>query len=224
MNHNGNEQYEEQQEAALRKHRKTKRIIIIVFCACLGLLLLSMLLPELFGGESGERQTAPPVDPEKLEETKEEGFNIFEYEEYLKYDRTVYYHDPSMGTTVGVTEETLKTQGEGFAVLYDLLHLVMEGDSEAYNMLVAEALQKESFTQQQVYGILVTKHSQKEMSDAKGPYTEYVYHVEYKIHENNGSYRNDIEPDASRPQYFVINNSSGEWLVMDVIPILTENK
>jgi hypothetical protein len=48
-------------------------------------------------------------------------------------------------------------------------------------------------------------------------YIEYVYKVKYKIHENNGTYRNDILSDASRDQYFVINDSSGEMLVMDII-------
>ena len=47
-------------------------------------------------------------------------------------------------------------------------------------------------------------------------YTEYVLIVEYKIHENNGSFRKDIESDASRPQYFVINNSTGEFKVMNI--------
>ena len=50
-------------------------------------------------------------------------------------------------------------------------------------------------------------------------YTEYVMMVEYKIHENNGSFRKDVESDASKPQYFVINSSTGELLVMDIVPV-----
>ena len=41
--------------------------------------------------------------------------------------------------------------------------------------------------------------------------------VEYKIHENNGTYRRDIESDASRAQYYVINDSLGDLLLMDIV-------
>ncbi len=221
MDQNQIEKKDKRELSAAEKHKRTKAAILIVFAASLGLLLLYLAVPGLFGESTGgERETAAPVDPSKLYETKDADFDIFEYEEYLKYDRTVYIEDPSMSTTESVDSATLSKHGDGFIHLYELLHLVMEGDVEAYNAMVSSALQKESFTQQQLYDIHVTKHSKGDKTDGEESYTEYVFLVEYKIHENNGSFRNDIEPDAGRPQYFVINDREGRLLLMDVIDIL----
>ena len=64
--------------------------------------------------------------------------------------------------------------------------------------------------------MVITKYSESTKQSETGSYSEYVYVVEYKIHENNGTYRKDIESDANRPQYFVINDSTGELLIMDI--------
>ena len=208
------------------KHKRTKMIIIAAFIGSLILLFVCLAIPGLLdvGGVGNERETVPPVDPEKLCETKEEGFDIMEYEGYLRYDRTVYLDDPRTGVTVGVYDEIAGQYGEGFELIYHLIDAVIAGDSERYNSMVHESVgHYESFTQQQIYDIKVTKYSEAKKDGADGTYTEYVLTVEYKIHENNGTFRNTVEPDATRPQYYVINNSTGEFLVMDIIDIIYKN-
>ncbi|MBQ8408391.1 MAG: hypothetical protein IJY39_05945 [Clostridia bacterium] len=206
------------------KHKRTKIIIIASFVGALALLLICTSIPGLLDNGGVERETVPPVDPEKLWETKEEGFDIMEYEEYLKYDRAIYLYDPRTGVTVGVDDETSGQNGEGFKLIYELLNAIIAGDSDTYNSLVHESVGHfDSFTQQQLYDITVTKESESKKEGAGGTYTEYVLKVEYKIHENNGSFRDTVEPDASRPQYFVINDSTGELLVMDIIDVVFKN-
>ena len=201
------------------RSRRMKIIIIAVFVGALLLLAICAAIPSLsediFGTNS--RNEDITVDPSKLAETKEEDFDIFEYKEYLKYDRTVYLFDRGMGTTVSVKPEVADQHGRAFVLVCDILNAINHGDVDLYNSYVYTRLKREDFTQQQIYGILITKESETAIDDKNGYYTEYVYKVEYKIHENNGSFRRDVESDASRPQYFVINDSLGELLLMDVI-------
>lgn len=218
MDHN-----EFQERTPLEKHRRTKAIIIACFLGGLLLMLLFAAVPNLLSEGGGERETVPPVDPEKLCDTKEEGFDIFEYEEYLRYDRTVYLDDPRTGVCISVSEEEAAMQGEGFALLFELLGVLNRGDAEGYNALVCERLQVEDFTPQQLYDITVTRQTESRKGEGSRSYREYVFLVEYKIHENNGSYRNTVEPDACRPQYFVINDSEGRLLVQDIIDVIFSN-
>jgi hypothetical protein len=93
----------------------------------------------------------------------------------------------------------------------------MHGDVDTYNSLVAESEQREDFTQQQLYDIKITKESEENITTENGVCVRYRIKVEYKIHENNGTYRNTIESDVSRPQIFIVNDSTGEFKVMDII-------
>lgn len=217
---------EKRELTAAEKHKRTKTIIIASFVGALVLLLICSSIPGLLtdDGSKEERETLAPVDPEKLHETKEEGFDIMEYEGYLKYDRNIYLSDPNTGVTVSVDDVTAGQNGEGFRLMYELIHAIIKGDSDTYNSLVHESVgHYDSFTQQQLYDIVITKRSESKIEGDKGIYTEYVLQVEYKIHENNGTYRDTVEPDASRPQYFVINDSTGELLVMDIIDVIFKN-
>jgi hypothetical protein len=66
---------------------------------------------------------------------------------------------------------------------------------------------RERFTMQMLYDIVVTRH-----------YTEsgVVYSLEYKIMNNNGSYRSDMPSDCSKTHYFVISDYNGQLLIDEV--------
>lgn len=198
--------------------KKNKIIIISVFAVSLVLLLICSLIPGLLKNDNGGKPDREEytVDPSKLADTKEEDFDILEYEEYLKYDRTIQYCYTA-GVQVSVNDKTLSNYDASFRLIYELIGTLIAGDSDAYNELVHEDVGHfDSFTQQQVYDVVITKYSESTKQSETGSYSEYVYVVEYKIHENNGTYRKDIESDANRPQYFVINDSTGELLIMDI--------
>ena len=222
---NGQNFDEEKHEIEQRKKKKTKIIIIVVFAVSALLLAVFSLAPGLLeGGNTVERETLATIAPEKLHDTKEEDFDIMEYEEYLKYDRTVYLDDKLTGVRISIDESTKGSYGQGLEHLYELIKVIIDGDSETYNSMVSESVgHYEYFTQQQIYDIVITKHSTADMEENGKSYTEYVFLLEYKIHENNGSFRNTVESDSSRPQYIVINDSTGELLVMDIIDIVYKN-
>ena len=224
QNSNFNGITDEEIELLAKRSRKTKTLIVAIFAAALVIAIACAIIPGFFGEESEEQyETYPPVHPSLLHDTKEEGFDIFEYEEYLRYDRTVYLDDPRTGVCISVSEEEAAMQGEGFALLFELLGVLNRGDAEGYNALVCERLQVEDFTPQQLYDITVTRQTESRKGEGSRSYREYVFLVEYKIHENNGSYRNTVEPDACRPQYFVINDSEGRLLVQDIIDVIFSN-
>jgi len=199
------------------KSKRTRMIIIIVFAASLLLLMAYVVLPDLFnGGSKTEEQTYAPIDPDKLHEVMGDDFDIFKYEDYLKFDRNIYYHDKNTGFTQSIDEADSIYYGEGFKVAYDIVNAIMHGDVDEYNSLVAENEQREYFTQQQLYDIKITKESEEKITTENGDCVRYRIKVEYKIHENNGTYRNNIESDASRPQYYIIDNLSGELILTDI--------
>ena len=116
-----------------------------------------------------------------------------------------------------VSEDRANNYGEAFAVVYNVIIAIRNGDATTYNFYMGKKeLKKGIFTQQQIYDILIT-FQPGYTDDEEVSYDKAVFKVEYKIHENNGTYRNNIESDASRPIYFIVDNSSGEMLVTDMI-------
>lgn len=201
----------------LSTKKKTLLIIIAVSVAAFVLCgVVVALLENASGVGNGEVET---VDPWLLEDTKPEDFDIMEYEEYLLLDRTVYRNDNRSGIKVSVSADEYGMYGEAFELVCLVIDSLIEGDANAYNSYMGDSeLKKEGFTQQQIYDIEISPYSTKTYtSKNNSEYIEYVFEVRYKIHENNGSYRNTVDSDRTRPVYFVINDSTGELLVMDII-------
>lgn len=196
--------------------KKNKRLAVTVAICLAGALLICILLTVLmqsltFGGE--EYETRPPVNPSKLHETYAEDFNIMEYEEYLGLDRNIYHDDKQSGVLQSVPYDKASTFGEPFVLMYDVILAIIGGDNVQYNSYMgAERLKTGEFTQQQLYNIKISPYSSSESNGCE----EYVFKVTYCIHENNGTYRNTIESDVSRPQYFYIDNSTGSFKVMNI--------
>ncbi len=196
-----------------------KKLIIIGVSLLAALLLCIGIIAVLEQADSGEeRETIPPIDPSLLSETKPEGFDIMEYDEYLALNRLVYFKDGNTGVTMAVDDEDAKTKAKHFKVMYAIIKAINEGDSETYNSFIGnDELKSADFTQQQIYDITLELYSEESKLDGGSAYDEVIYRVRYKIHENNGTYRNNIESDATRPQYFVLDDRTGSFLVGDII-------
>lgn len=197
-----------------------KKLIIIISLALLVLAAVSVLIFTLGQKEeeTPERTPFPPLLPSQLYDTKEEDFDIMEYDKYLNRDRLIMLYDAQSGVGTSLNDKNYKNQGEGAALLYKMIGAIIAGDSDTYNSLVDESVgHYESFTQQQLYDIRITKESQTDIEGESGNYTEYVFTLEYKIQENNGSFKNNLLSDTARPHKIVINDSTGKLLVMDII-------
>ena len=199
------------------KNKFASKIIatsIILVSALLLIVVLGTVIANLTTKGADEEIT---VDPSKLAETKEEGFDIMEYDEYLNLNRVTMFSDKNSGVAYSVDESNYKGVGADVELVYELINAVISGDSNTYNSFINdESKHIDGFTQQQIYDVEISRQSEEYINNEGKIYTEYVVIVNYKIHENNGTFRKDIESDVSRPQYLVINNSTGEFKIMDI--------
>jgi hypothetical protein len=196
----------------IQKNKKTKRIVIIAFAATLVLVFIAALIPGLFFDDGEEYREYEPIDPSELYETKDEDFDIMEYEEYLALDRNIYFLEGNEEnyTKTAIDIDDAAELGEDVALAYELLECIIYGDFEEYNLLVSDKLKKDSFTQQQVYDITLRRQKANEGY-------EYAIRVEYKIHENNGTYRNNILPDSSRYLVYCMKREGGALKIVDIL-------
>ena len=213
----------ENTEKKKREPMSPKKKVKIIIASLIGALVLCVVLIAVLdavdiGIKGGERETLPSVDEWLLHETYDEDFDIMEYDEYLKLDRNVYLNNKLAGVTQSVSEDDKDLYGEGFSVLYRVISAIRDGDNTAYNgYMGADFLKKKDFTQQQIYSIKIVPEGSETVTNGGVTYEEFIFTVTYRIHENNGTYRNTIESDVSRPQIFIINDSTGSFKVMDII-------
>ena len=213
----------ENTENKKREPMSPKKKVKIIIASLIGVLVLCVVLIAALNAIDGNskddvRETLPPIDEWLLHETYEEEFDIMQYEEYLGLDRNIYLNNKSAGVTQSVSDDDKDLFGEGFSVIYRVIEAIREGDHITYNRYMgADFLKKKDFTQQQIYSITVVPESSGSASEGGATFDEYIFTVTYRIHENNGSYRNTIESDVSRPQIFIVNDSTGEFKVMDII-------
>lgn len=190
---------EKQQSKKRAKFLLLTVTLLFVLLLGLNLLLDSGLLQGLFTTEPSPIEREPvflyPADYDE---------NIFEDEEYLKKDRTVYYQEGAQGLYLATRQDALNT-GELATLFYDYFDAVIHGDHTMLNtFFTAEYFEKngekEPFTMQRLYRMeveLINTFYQ----DQGTPYEIAVYEfdVRYAIDRNNGTFRDDLASDTTRP-------------------------
>jgi hypothetical protein len=193
---------------------KTKRklitaIIIIVAVICL-LLLASVVIDKL---ENKKRAEESVIDYDFYPADFEE--NIYDDEKYLSLIEGDFlkYCDSTTNLTVSIDRESAKDHGDAVVFIVDVLYDIINGDHEAYsknfsNEFYKHNHPKEAFTMQKIYDVTITYISTEKVDD----YTKYNFCLEYRIYENNGTFRKDIG-DGSKKQYLTMTDRSGELLI-----------
>ena len=134
----------------------------------------------------------------------------------------VRYCDADTNVTVGIDME--KREGLSREVLFMLEYVddIIYGNTEGYNAKFSEEYYDSHepitrFTMQKLYGVLITQKQTETLTDKKTGinYTKYSFVLEYKIYENNGTFRRDIGK-GSKKQYFTITDRSGNLLIDDI--------
>lgn len=132
--------------------------------------------------------------------------NIFEDEVYMNMRRDIKYKRGS--TEIVLSEGNVDDQYVTARFFYDYLNCIIEGDYENYpNFYTENCLNDrnfncpEKFTMQALYDIRVALEFEPEVNG--GVVTE-IYTVEYRIYQNNGTYRKDILPDETRRRVFEV--------------------
>ena len=202
-----------------RARRKKNMLTAILIFTAIGLLSGVLLcFPDLFVYEPDAGRDIPMYSDKPLNYVFcEPDYDLIveENEYYMGLDRSL--HLKRGGETLSLTDEEIPGWGEAIVLFQKYFDAAIHADVETYNSLFTEAYYKsaepfDTFAPQMIYGITV-EELRKE--DAPGG-TRYLFNVTYAIHQNNGTFRNDIESDAYKTLLFLLAPESGE-LKIDAI-------
>ncbi len=196
------------------KTKKRMKIAIISIVALIIVLIAASFLIDKYYQRVNEKTNEPidytfyPVDYSE---------NIFEDEDYISIIENgfIYYTDSSTNLTLGISRENAYKQGDDVAFMVEYIYSIINGNVELYNGFFSDVYYEdnkkvESFTMQKLYDVNITKVASNENVE-KG-YVEYKFYLEYKILENNGSFRNDIGAGSKR-QYISVREQDNKFLI-----------
>lgn len=214
--------FEEQSRQARESTRRLKRgMIIVLVCLAIFTVIAIPLIAFLDKAEDEkkEEEVETRKDSTIIFHTPDYDLDIMKEPGYLALDRTIYYCDSQYGLTEALTEKNRNDYGPAVVVLTRMIEAIIAGDADAYNRLLSvnflENHEPEPpFTMQQLYDIRLTKVKETNMDAG---YTQYEFEVEYRIRNNNGTFRTDIGDGESRKQYFILSNSTSKDVLIDQI-------
>ena len=142
-------------------------------------------------------------------------------EGYLGLNRYLRYTDGPYSTYLA-NERDLAAIGPVAYFFRAYFDAIIAGDSEAYNSFFTEEYRKEAgekgrFTKQKVYDVELVKLSEYR-PETEERLTVWEFDVSYRIRQNNGTFRDDIESDAARRQVYqlVRDDSDGKILIRSI--------
>lgn len=217
--------FAEESDRAQASNRRLKRTMLAVIAGMVVFVIIAIpLIRFLDGLESGNGgKETKPLPPSSIIFAKPDyDFDIMKDGEYLELNRRIYHCDERTGLTEELTDKNITGYGAAAAVLRDMIQTIIAGDADGYNELFSENYYanhepEAPFTMQRLYDIKLTKVSETTVQGESGKYTQYDYEVEYKIHQNDGTFRTDIGHDESRKQYFVLSDSTADRVLIDQI-------
>ena len=195
------------QEEIIKQKEKRKKTLILAVCIIAGMAVLLWLVTLIL--ESVDNQTrnqrledeekifwaGPFPDPEDYYD-----YDIFTDTVYMtQTDRSVRIIDAELGIETVMTDENRNSYPLEIRFVSDALELVINGNHEEYNKIFTDEYLKtegdnlREFTMQQLYNITLERIAYKE--DGMIAYTDIK--VYYNIRKNNGSFRTDLDFDAS---------------------------
>lgn len=200
-----------------KKSKKKLLIIIICIVVFIALLAISVEIIEHINTKKEEEPIEIDYDfyPANYNE------NIFENEKYQELIKGEYIRvcNASTGVTVGVDLNKTDKYSPEVQFMLGYIEDIVNGNHESYNLRFSDEYYKtkkplERFTMQKLYDVLITQKEVETVTDKKtgANYTKYSIILEYKIYENNGTFRRDIGT-GSKKQYFTITDKSGSLLI-----------
>jgi len=192
--------------AKLDKKTKKKRmligILIVTVLAAISYVLLEN--PQIF--EAKKDKTPTSMYSDKLYSyifyPSDYNLDVTADETYMGYDRLLHYKRGNV--TVDVSAEDAAGYNDAVAFFVNYFDTVIAGDADTYNTYFTDKYYKsadpyERFAPQMLYDLLIEQLSEKSNDDGS---TQWGFNVSYKIHRNDGTFRNDLPSDASKKLYF----------------------
>ena len=184
------------------------------------------------GDNGSDTGTNKPTAPRDLYEPDWET-DIMTIPGYLSKNRDLKYGILSGNTaiydvTLNTRLQCTSTGGSALALMYDYFEYLRQGDHNAVNGLYRddyfdgeEKKPYKAFPQQKVYDVFVRKYDYDDKNFENLENAEPTYYlVTYKIMENDGLFRYELDSDVEIPQLFGIltyaDGTSEIYLVLDL--------
>ena len=200
------------------KKKKKRRLIIVLVVVTL-LAALSWVLtafPDLFAGKKKDPSVGTMYSDRNISYLFYESdyeLDPTEDEEYMGLDRQLWYKNGNLAVGGELEESAWVDYNDAVAFFARYFRTAIAGDAETYNTFFTDRYYRdakpyERFAPQMIYDIHVEQLSETVNSDGS---TVWMFNVEYKIHRNDGTFRNDIPSDGSKKLLFtLIGGASGE--------------
>ena len=208
---------------------RSKKIILICIMALIAFVICYFVTMSIVNYLSNDE--APPKKPIFFYMADWDK-DIMEDSAYLSKDRNIWYKDSRSGIAITLNSDTLdgvsQDYKKGVALLCEYIDLAIKGDHKGINKFFSEAYYangykaKEEFTMQQIYDICITTIRLSATEENGKEYQSYEFWVEYKIRENNGTFRNDVGSDGAKPEMFIITDRNGDVKIDAIIPYSTK--
>ena len=207
--------------------RKTLLRIVLISCAVLivfaGLSWLIQLYEEWKQSAGTIRFSVETDDYVYAQADYEE--DIFTDEEYLSLDREIRYQTGGLVVSLLMDEDGTE-YGAGFCFFQNYFRAIIGGDLGSYLSCFSAdysrnennvPLPKKAFTAQKVYDILLEYRGEStDGSLAEGESRSY-YVIKYKIKDNNGTLRKDIQSDEIRPLLAELTEKDGRLSITRMV-------
>ncbi len=211
-------------------HQKQKRAILLTFAAMLAIVVIwyagvpaAQSLYNYIEQKINEKKvTSDYLDRIKSLRFYEANYeeNVYDDKEYMNLNRYIAYTEGM--DTFYITDDDYSRYDAPIAFFARYFKTVIEGKYEEYDSYFTENYfkdhkNKETFAPQKIYDIEI-KYISK-LASAEKDETTYIYKVGFKIFKNNGTFRNDIESDASRPLFYTVIEYKDGTVLIDKISV-----
>ena len=206
------------------KSAHLKKVILYIFAGMVAFVILFYIFSSVINVE----ELLSSISDDKYNPTKQTIIffepnyeeNIFEDTKYMGLDRNIYIYNIATGVTESLEQEDYEEYSDAVKLMVDLINSIINGDAETYNKFFSNECiaggyvqLKEEFTMQKLYNIQITQLSEEDNNN----YTKYEFILEYMIMQNNGTFRTDIDSNASKKQYITITDRTGELLIDSIV-------
>ncbi len=207
---------------------RSKRIILIAFMVSIVFIFAYFAVNAIINSTADDTSSRRPIFFYAADWEKD----IMEDKSYLGLDRNIYFHDTRRNEKIGVSDENSAQVSQDYKAGVDLLRKYIKyaiaGNHTDINKMFSDAYYAagykdfDAFTMQQIYDICITTIRLSSTEENGKTYQSYEFWLEYKIRENNGTFRDDVESDGAKPEMFIITDRDGDVKIDAIIPYNTK--
>lgn len=197
--------------------RKKKALVFAVSVIVIGLVSgVSLTLIDYFGSQDEKDPTNRYSDELHSYIFREPDYDldVTTVPEYMEKDRMLHY---KYGAEELGIESKFEKYGRDVKFFRDYFDTVIAGDWEKYNTLFTDHYYESEkprnrFSPQMLYDLQI----EKLWSEVEGDGERFAYNVSYRIYDNDGTYRNDLDDGGSKVLYYEIVDT-GDGIKVDYI-------